>query len=289
MALQSEPFLLRRYIEKAMVDLPAMPTVLVEVVRLVDRESVTTAEIEQVLSKDAALTTKVLKVVNSAYFGLPRRVTGISHAIAILGFQQVKNLAMSLAVLNALSSSNARIRQIQTQFWETSFAAGFVAETIARRKGMSTGEIETCYVGALLHDIGKLFLLTLFNAPYQQIMKESVDRHLPVHLIEQKVLGLTHGELGGELAERWNFPTDLVGLIRSHHGHFSDRNAGLEYIVHAADVVGDSVSGDELVGLHTPIAAEAADWIGYRAEDYEELKILALASVEKARQFLGIL
>lgn len=289
MALQAESFLLRRYIEKAMVDLPAMPAVIMEVVRVTDQEGVTTTDVENLLSKDPALATKVLKVVNSAYFGLPRQITNISHAVAILGFHQVRNLAMSLGVLNALSSANPRVQEVQRLFWQHSFAAGSCAEIIAKRKGLPKKEVEMVFVGGLLHDIGRLFLLTLFNLPYQQVMKESIQRNLPLRLVEQKVLGSSHAELGAELGERWNFPPELIAMIRSHDGDFSSGEPTHEFCIHIADILSDAIADQEFVGLKTPILPRAAEWTGFRPEDYEEIKLGMIASVEKAKQVLGIL
>jgi putative nucleotidyltransferase with HDIG domain len=272
-----------------MVDLPAMPAVIMEVIRATDREGVTTHDIEVLLSQDPALATKVLKVVNSAYFGLPRQITNISHAVAILGFQQVRNLAMSLGVLNALGSSNPRIQEVQTLFWQHSFASGTCAELIARRKGLARHDIENAYSGGLLHDIGRLFLMTLFNLPYQQVMKESLNRHLPLRLVEQKVLGASHAELGAELAERWNFPPELIAMIKAHDGDFSPGEPVQEYIVHIADILSDSISDQAFVGLKTPILSRAADWAGFSTDDYEEIKQKMTASVEQAKNMLGIL
>jgi putative nucleotidyltransferase with HDIG domain len=289
MALKTESFLLRRYIEKAMVDLPAMPAVIMEVIRATDRDGVTTNEVESLLSKDPALATKVLKVVNSAYFGLPRQITNISHAVAILGFQQVRNLAMSLGVLNALSSTNPRVQEIQMLFWQHSFASGTAAELIAKRKGLQRKDVEMIFVGGLLHDIGRLFLLTLFNIPYQQVMKESIQRNLPVRLVEKKVLGTSHAELGADLAEKWNFPDELVSMIRCHDGEFPPGEPYPEYCIHIADILSDAIAEQEFVGLKTPILPRAADWAGFKAEDYEEIKLNMIASVERAKQVLGML
>lgn len=289
MALQSESFLLRRYIEKAMVDLPAMPTIVMQVVQATERDDVTTAEIEDLLNKDPALATKVLKVVNSAYFGLPRQITNIGHAVAILGLQQIRNLALSLGVLNALSSTNARVKDIQRMFWQNSFAAGCCAGIISRKRGLNKRDAELVFVGALLHDIGRLFLLTLFNIPYQQVMRESTNRTLPMRLVEQKVLGTTHAELGAELAERWNFPVDLVKLIRNHDGEFNEETSDAEFAVHICDVFADSIAEPEFVGLVTPINGRARVWAGLTEDDAAEIRTKMKESLEQSQVLLGIL
>ena len=151
MALRSENFLLRRYIEKAMVDLPAIPGIVIQVIQAADRDEVTTAEIEALISKDAAIATKILKVVNSAYFGLPRQVSTVGQAVVILGLHQVRNLAMSLGVLSALSSTNPRIMEYQKGFWSQSFAAAACAQEVARLRGMPKKDQDAIFVGGLLH------------------------------------------------------------------------------------------------------------------------------------------
>ena len=100
--------LLQAYIDKAMVDIPSLPTVIVEVVDAIEREGVSSRQIEDIVALDSAITMKLLKVVNSAYFGLPRQISSISQAISFLGLQQVRNLVLSIGVLNALRSDSPR-------------------------------------------------------------------------------------------------------------------------------------------------------------------------------------
>lgn len=294
MALRAEnqredSFLLRRYIEKAMADLPAIPNIAMQVVQATDRENVTTAELEDLVSKDAAIATKLLKVVNSAYFGLPRQITNISHAVAILGLQQVRNLVMSLGVLNTLTSKNPRIAEIQKIYWRQSFAAATGAEWLASRAKLTKNEIDAIFVGGLLHDVGRLFLLTMFNLPYMEVLKDSIRKQMPIWKSEYRILGTTHSELGAALAEKWNFPPDLVRVIRNHNGPFDEADPTPEFCVHIAGALASQVMGDAIGGVPEAVMPEAAEWANLTDSEAESLKLLMMDTVESAKEMLGIL
>lgn len=289
MALRAENLLLRRYVEKAMVDLPALPTVVMQVVQATESDTTTTTEIEGMLVADAAITTKLLKVVNSAYFGLPRQIVNVNQTIAILGMHQVRNLVMSIGVLNALSSPSPRIVEVQKGFWQQSFAAATCAETIAKDKGMSKKDIELVFIGGLLHDVGRLFLFTLFNLPYQEVLKESLNRHEPLESVEERILGVTHAQLGGILGEKWNFPDELVQMIQNHDKIPVGGATDAVYCTHIADAIANQLATLDVVGTASEVDPRARLWLGYSDEQWEDLKSKTAAQVELAKEMLGVM
>ncbi len=289
MAVRNENFLLRRYLDRAMVDLPAMPTVVMQVVQATEKETATTSEIETILGADAAITTKLLKVVNSAYFGLPRQIVNVNQTIAILGMQQVRNLVMSIGVLNALNSPSPRIMEIQKQFWKSSFAAASCAEYVAKAKHLPKKDIETVFIGGLLHDVGRLFLLTLFNMPYTEVLNESVARNEPVTSVEKRILGVDHAELGGVLAERWNFPEMITMMIRHHSSLPAEKPWEGVYCAHIADMVANGLSPQEHIGIGTTLDPRASEWLGFDGAQMEELVSHTAQQVELASQMLGLM
>ena len=117
MALEDSSRVMQAYVEKAMVDLPSLPTTIVQVVQATESETVSTQQIEDLIGTDPAIATKLLKVVNSAYFGMPRQIGSISQATAILGMHQVRNLVLSIGVFKALSGDSTRIELMQRRFW----------------------------------------------------------------------------------------------------------------------------------------------------------------------------
>jgi len=291
MALKSENYQLQNFVGKAMVDLPALPTVVFRVLEATDRETVTTAEIEALISADAAITSKILKVVNSAYFGLPRQVGSIAQAISILGLHQVRNLVLSVGVLNALSSPNPKILDIQKKFWEHSFASATCAQTLAKRKGLSSREQSTVFLGGLLHDVGRLFLFTLFNQAYQNVMAESVRLGESTLVTEQRLLGTTHAELGGALAVRWNLPDDLAEMIRHHEEPETVTNKeslARLYSVHIADRLSCENWEKETESTLRPWSDEATEWLGFSDQAITELRVEVAEYLKQAKEMMGV-
>lgn len=275
-----------------MVDLPALPNVIVQVLQATDKETVTTAEIEQLLSADAAITTKLLKVVNSAYYGLPRQVASVGQAIAILGIQQVRNLVLSVGVLNALSSPSPKVFEIQKAFWEQSFGAATCAQSLAKKKGLSTKDQDAVFIGALLHDIGRLFLFTLFNQPYNQVLKETNENGEPLTVVEERVLGLDHATLGGLLADKWNFPSVLAELIRFHEVPTTgdDTQAvSRQFAVHIAGRLANERADGGPDNPSSPWCPGAVKWLGFNAEQLAEIREEVIEFTEKAKELLGVL
>lgn len=286
---RSENFLLRRYVEKAMVDLPAMPNVIASVLEATERETVSTTEIEKLISADQAIITKLLKVVNSAYFGLPRQIGNINQAITILGLHQVRNLVLSIGVLNALTSPSPRIVAVQKRFWQHSFAGASAAQMLARMKGLGAADQELVYVAGLLHDIGRLFLFTLFNLPYQDVLRESTRKGEPLSVVEDRVLGTTHAELGGMLAEKWNFPQPLVEMVRDHECDEDVVGSPALYCIHVADRLADKIAGEEIAGPASPIQPHVLTWLGMNDDELKNLESEVQARVNQAAEMLGVL
>lgn len=289
MALRSENFLLRRYIEKAMVDLPALPGVVLQVVQATENENVSTAEIEKHLSLDTAITTKLLKVVNSAYFGLPRQIVNVNQTIAILGLHQVRNLVLSIGVLNILTSSSPRVIETQKAYWQNSFAAASAAESIARKRNMERKDIETVFVSGLLRDVGRLFLFTLFTLPYQEVLTASIKNEEPISETETRILGFTHAELGATLAEKWNFPGVLVDAIRDHDVLPENNISPTAACVHIADHLASELSDPAFVGVKAEIDPRALKVLNFTESDLTALREQTVEQVTKAKELVGLL
>jgi HD-like signal output (HDOD) protein len=286
MAIRSENFLLRRYIEKAMVDLPAMPTTVLRVVKAIEEGDASASQVERIIVGDAAITSKVLKTVNSPYFGMPRQVTSISQAITILGMNQLRNVTLSIGVLNALSSTSPRIQAIQRTSWEASFASASCATRIARSRNVSNAIVESILIGGLLHDIGQLFLLTLFNVPYSEVLTRSKRMNHPLHQVERQVLGTTHAELGASLAERWSFPSDLVSMIRLHDGEVADTELTPQVCcVHLSDRLVNRImnEGEGDLDAQFPFDPAVLTWANFSEAELTELADQVKEDIAKAK------
>ncbi len=288
MGAGAESLLIRRYIDRAMADLPPMPQVVMQVIQKVENENVTMNELNDLIIQDSAITTKLLKVVNSAYFGLPGQITQISHAISILGLQQVRNLLLGLGVLNAMRSDNPRVLKMQEGHWMQAFAAGVAAEELSKKLRLSKTERELVFVAALLQDIGRLFLITMFNLPYQEVIRESLQRAEPISRAETRVLGMNHSELGSALANRWNFPESLTHIIRCHEGPFGAHPDPCEAIVHISGYLSFELTSPQLTGSSPILDPYAAAWAPITSPDLEAIRQKMKASLEQTASLLGM-
>lgn len=289
MAHSCENLLLRRYIDKAMVDLPSLPNVVVEILDATKNEGASTGQIEKLVSMDQAIVTKLLKVVNSAYFGLPRLVTDVKQVIAILGLHQVRNLVLSIGVLNALESPNPRVAAIQTQLWQEAFGSAKIADMVAEQKKLEKHIRDNVYIGGLLHDIGRLFLFTLFRSPYEQVIMESLDRDEPLSLTERRVLGTTHAELGGVLADRWNFPIELIEMIRDHDQPVDRALPPHVICVSIADKIVSAVVENEIEGISEFLDEGSRMWLGLDSAQIETFGHKASQQIKEASEVMGLI
>lgn len=267
----NQPFSVRA-LSRAMVDLPALPTVVMQVMRAAEDETVTTSEIEGYLLGDAALCIKLLKVVNSAYFGLPRQVTSIGQAIGILGMARVRSLVLTVGVLNALSNPNPQTAKLRSEFWRWSFTAAAAGQSCAKKMGLDSRNQELAFVGALLSDIGRLFLLSLFPQQYEQTLIEAIDSQRPLVEVEQRVLGMDHATLGDQLSQKWGFPVKLSEAMRTHE--YPEGENHVAWCAHAGDRLAAAVTNPDCAEVVWPWDANVKSWLS--AELYGETALAEL-------------
>ena len=198
---------LRRRIRE-LRNLPSLPLVVQKVLQMVDSSSATGRELAAEIEQDAALTARVLKLVNSAFYGSAGTVATVSHALVLLGFEVVKGVVLSAGIFDLMNTSLMGL-------WEHSLGCGIAAKTIAQHTGAC--EPEEASVCGLLHDIGKLAFACEVPKSYTKLVDAiRASDHFLLD-VEREVLGTDHAEAGGWLAERWNLPPALTIPIRYHH------------------------------------------------------------------------
>lgn len=238
----------RHIIENAIQDLPALPTVVAKVLELADNPSASAMDMERIISSEPAIASKVLRVVNSAYYGMGRKIYSISQAIVVLGFGQVKNLVVSMAVMNLISGHTHSITKLHYAFWRHSVATSVATVQLANNRGVRKEVKELASVGGLLHDIGSLYLLVHLRDVYRKVLLTSSQKAMPLRLVEEEIIGIDHAEIGGMLTTAWNFPQDLVQVIANHHHPERDRENEALVLVHAGDFYAN-LSGFPIIPL----------------------------------------
>jgi putative nucleotidyltransferase with HDIG domain len=202
-------------ITESIIGLPTLPTVVSKMIDQVDSPRTSAAALARLISADQALTAKVLKLANSAYYGFPREISTVNMAIVVLGFNAVKEMGLSLSVFDVFKKTASAGHFDVTLFWEHSVGCGVAARMLARMyRAPFIGE---AFVAGLLHDVGKVILKQYFDAEFAQIIKAQKERNLTLEEAEAEVIQTSHTQIGSWLAEKWNLPKIISESILHHH------------------------------------------------------------------------
>ncbi len=276
-------------IEKSVQDLPALPSVVMRILKETESPDACAHRIEQMLAAEQALTSKVLRVVNSAYYGLSGQVTSLSQAIVILGLQQIRNLVLSVSAYSAIKPRTPRQQETMKVFWLHSFGTAAATQIIAQRKRLSIQDSETAFVGGLLHDIGRLFLFSNFTQTYDQVIRYAEQKKMPIEKAEVRLLGLNHGEVGAQMAEHWKLPKALVKMIGDHENPTPDVVDPLLYALNVADwITKDLYFDPERIDTSAP-PEFVMEWLNFTPEDIDWLKDDTKSKVDDAQNMFGLL
>ena len=172
-------------------------------------------DLVQVIENDPVVTVRVLRVINAAYFSLPKKTTSIKHAVVYLGFNTIKNLAVGIAALGMVSAN--RLAGLDNKaFLQHALSTAGIAKLLAQR--VDGADPMDCFVAGLLHDFGKLLLAQTMPAEFQKALDQSRSGQTSLHLALREVMGVDHAEVGAMLVSKWRFPVDLVEAIRHQYG-----------------------------------------------------------------------
>jgi len=237
-----DPKLLRHKVE-SIHTLPTVPGVLKRLSSVIEKPQITIVEISAFIASDPALTSKVLKMVNSAIYGFPGRIASVSHATMLLGLNVIKGLLLGVSVFELMQKTMHGL-------YEHSLACAVASRVLAQKKNLRAPEEVS--VAGLLHDIGKVILILQFPREYENAMKEAGEKGISIFEAEKNQFAATHADAGGWLTKKWRFPLNLIDVIEYHHRPALARQAPLETaIVHMADLLararGFGFAGEDLV------------------------------------------
>ena len=193
---------------------PSIPGSALRLLELVDQADAPIQEIEDVLRLDPGLTANVLKLTNSAFFGLPSKVGSVKRAVMLLGMKKLKQLVMA-SCLNAVMDKDIPGYDLPAgELWRHSIAVSVAAEGLVRELGTASGD--DIFTAALLHDVGKLVLGHFIDGDYAAL-ESAAGSSVSFEVAEREVLGTDHAEVGARILEQWSLPAELVHAVRWHH------------------------------------------------------------------------
>jgi putative nucleotidyltransferase with HDIG domain len=202
---------LQRYL-KGIGDLPPMPDIAARVLRAVDGGECSVNDLRLIIERDPAIVARILKVANSALYGFARQIDTLTHALALLGMQTVKNLVLAASMRQVF----ARFGLMEKLLFEHASLCGPVAHRLARHLPGKWNP-EEAFVAGLLHDMGKIVLANSYRDEYEQVVARGYNQNLGFAEVERASFGFDHAELGAEVARHWQLAPLLESVIRYHH------------------------------------------------------------------------
>ena len=196
--------------------LPSLPSLHLQLTEELRKQDPSVERIAEIISKDIGMTTKVLQLVNSAFFGLAQPATNPMEAVMFLGLATVRSLVFSLQIFSQFDErpiKNFSIDGLAQHCWAT----GWFARRIAEAEHCGPKIDDQCFLAGLVHDVGQLILATTLPEPYARVLHEARDSDRPVWEIEQAEFGATHAEVGAYLLGLWGLPYAVVEAIALHH------------------------------------------------------------------------
>jgi HD-like signal output (HDOD) protein len=231
-------------------DFPTLPTIYTSLLDLIGNPRASVADVANIVAQDIAASTKILKAVNSSVYSLQTKVDTITQAIFHLGFNEVKNLVVTLSVLDMFETTSSVQSFNMIDLWKHSIAVAVTTRNIGKEIGIKN--VENYFLAGLIHDIGKFIFLKTLSVDYIPVIKYLEKEDINIEIAENEILGINHCIVGELLVKRWGLPSSITNSIRYHSTGFIGDEANLQVAcVHLADIIARTLElgypGDNLV------------------------------------------
>ncbi len=280
-----------RKIEKYINTMPALPVSVSKVVEIANNPATSPVDLNKVISLDPVLMARVLKLINSAYYGVSTKVNSLVRAIIMLGINTVKNLALSSAVIDTIGKKQ-QFRALDPQaFWRHSLGVGVTAKLIAKKRGIESAKLEEYFIAGLLHGIGKIPLNNVLSDEYVEAMSIADRQKTPLYLAERQVFGFDHTFVGARIGEAWKLGNAIQDTIKyqlrpsEYEGQYGDIVNTTHAAIYFVTIAEIGFSGDrypERVSEHALKVLKIDETYLDEIEDEVE------AEIQKAEVFLRL-
>ena len=269
--------------------MPSLSTTVSKVLEVCNNPNASANDLNRVISYDPVLTGQMLKLINSAYYGLPNRITSLTRAIIMLGINTVKNMVLATSILAGCKGLSSSWYMTINDFWAHCLCVGVLSKLIAARSGISAIEQEEYFVAGLLHDLGKLPLMACFPDLYARTVKTAKDQNIQLFESESIHIGFNHCQVGVLIAAKWKLGEALQDAINKHHSQLGPSGSvimvsSIGLANHLANQFKVGTAGDQFVN---PLSLKTQlDLMGLSIEALTGLKAQMEIEIEKAKVFL---
>ena len=280
-----------KQIQQFIMRMPSLSTTVAKVLEICNNPAASANDLNRVISYDPVLTAQVLKLINSAFYGLPNRIPSLVRAIIMLGINTVKNLVLASSVLAVCKGLSHTEKTTINDFWAHCLCVGVLSKMIAAGGHVSLGEREEYFVAGLLHDLGKLPLMACFPGQYDKAVSESKESGRPLFEAENETIGINHCQVGVLIAGKWNLGVSMQDAIKQHHMLETAQNTDfMVKCIGAANLLANhfqiGTAGD--FSVHPMLLKNCLEGTGFSMETLPELKLKMEGEIEKASVFLQI-
>jgi len=248
---------------------PMLPAVVGRIISMVEDPSVNAYDVSGIVSKDQSLVSSILRIINSAHYGFFSRITSINQAVVLLGFRTIRNLALAATVMTVYGGSSKEKSFDRAEHWKHSMATALATDLVAKqwRKKL----VPDAYLVGLVHDIGRVIMDQHFPEEFDQACALGDLGSASLVDNELQVFGLSHADIGGHVARKWNFPADIVTSILNHHGPPPNETwTPMAALVHIADACVHEI-GIPQTNKQIDLSPEALELLGTDECGYQEM------------------
>ncbi|MDX2200006.1 MAG: HDOD domain-containing protein [Phycisphaerae bacterium] len=289
-AAPANPKALPPALEKALsrvTEISSLPEITTRIVQVVEDPRATAHDMHELVKSDPALATKILKVVNSAFYGLPSQISSLDRAIVMLGLSAVKNIALAASLTRLFKSDTISAQFEAKDLWKHSIAVGVGAKTIADKVRFAQ---EEAFVGGLVADVGLLAMQQIFPEKMAEVADTCSANPQDYRALETKIIGADHEQFGDALANRWKFPPMLRQCIAYHHDPqaLKPEFKRLVSILYIADTIcSQNQIGYWLPGGVQELTQDLLDCVGLSAEGLQQVADVLPERISEAEGIFG--
>ncbi len=216
--------------------LPTLPIIFAEFNKLINKPYVSTKQVADLIKKDQSMVAKILQLSNSAMYFKREKITSLVGAITYLGTETLKKIILQICLVRTFKFESSDIPDFDpSTFWEHSLGTAYFADLLVQKLRLPNDE--NFYIGGLLHDIGQVLTYQFHPEKFEDIVLEQIEEELPDYEAEQNILEVDHADIGGFLADQWNFKRDIVNTIENHHKLLKSRLNVVTAVVSIANLL----------------------------------------------------